>query len=94
MQEKFLGEFIFARMHVGPVFALAQKQENTLEELFIEVCIRTFSNMYSHLHPLPLYGRSGCILPPLMPIQEYFGGIDFGANTCSACIRTRANTGK
>ena len=34
MQEKILGELIFARIHVGPVFALARIQENTFEGSF------------------------------------------------------------
>ena len=36
MQEKILEELLFARRHVGPVFALSQIQENTLEELFLK----------------------------------------------------------
>ena len=34
MQEKNLGELLFARIHAGPVFALARIQENIFEELF------------------------------------------------------------
>ena len=41
MQEKILEELIFARIHVGPVFALVRIQENIFEELFFEICIRT-----------------------------------------------------
>ena len=63
MQEKFLGELIFARIPAGPVFALARIQENVFED--------------------------HC--PHIGQILE---GIHFGANTCRACIRTRANTGK
>ena len=62
MQEKNLEELIFAQIHVGPVFALAQIQENSIEELFkkyvfapLQICIRTFAPssfwiqwMYSH----------------------------------------------
>ena len=36
MQEKILEELIFARIHVGPVFALSRIQENTLEELCLK----------------------------------------------------------
>ena len=36
MQEEFLGELIFARIHAGPVFALARIQENIFEEVFPE----------------------------------------------------------
>ena len=50
MQEKILEELIFAQMHVGPVFALAQIQENIFEEIFLkyvfapsQICIRTFA---------------------------------------------------
>ena len=35
-QEKILGEFIFARVHAGPVFARVRIQENILEEVFPE----------------------------------------------------------
>ena len=38
MQEKILGELIFARIHAGPVFALARIQENIFEEAFPEYC--------------------------------------------------------
>ena len=50
MQEKILGELIFARIHAGPVFALARMQENILVELFLkyvfaplQICILTFA---------------------------------------------------
>ena len=36
MQEKHLGELIFSWIHVGPVFTLAQIQENIFEELFLK----------------------------------------------------------
>ena len=36
MQEKIPGELIFARIHAGPVFALARIQENIFEEVFPE----------------------------------------------------------
>ena len=36
MQEKILGELIFARIHAGPVFALPRIQENIFEEVFPE----------------------------------------------------------
>ena len=69
--------------------------------IIFEICIRTFANMYLPLRPLPLYGYCGCIHTPLMPIYIYiyiyiffFLGINFGANTCGACICTQANTGK
>ena len=66
MQEKFLGELIFARIHAAPVFALARIQENSL--VF-----------------------RGAIF---LISRQFWGGVHFGANTCRACIRTRANTGK
>ena len=50
MQEKILEELIFAHMHVGPVFALTQIQENMFEELFLkyvfapsQICICHFA---------------------------------------------------
>ena len=59
-------------------------------------CIHTFSNMQSHLHPLPMYGYSGCILSFLMPTMHkiHLGGINFRTSTCNACTCTRANTGE
>ena len=68
MQEKNLEEFIFAHMHVGPVFALAQIQENTFEELFLKYVFAPSQICICPLRPLPLYGDSGCIHTPLMPI--------------------------
>ena len=61
---KNLGELIVARIHAGPVFALARIQENIFEGSFSA------------------------------NISQILEGIHFGANTCRACIRTRANTGK
>ena len=95
MQENILEEFIFARIHVGPVFALAQIHENIFEELFLkyvfapsQVCIRTFaSSMWIQW----LYAHT---LMPIGPIHKiYFWGVLFGASTCGACIRTQANKG-
>ena len=40
MQEKILGEIVFARIHAGPIFALARIQENIFEEVFPEYCAR------------------------------------------------------
>ena len=34
MQENFLGELIFERIHAGPVFALARIQDIIFEEVF------------------------------------------------------------
>ena len=57
MQEKILGELIFARIHAGPVFALARIQENISEEVFPEYCAKFLGEfiwceymprMYSH----------------------------------------------
>ena len=36
MQDKILGELIFARIHAGPVFALPRIQENIFDEIFPE----------------------------------------------------------
>ena len=38
--------------------------------IHFENCICTFTNMYSHLRPFPLYGYSGCIHTPPMPIHK------------------------
>ena len=40
MQGKNLGELISARIHAGPVFALARIQENIFEEVFPEYCAK------------------------------------------------------
>ena len=40
MQEKNLGELIFARIHAAPVFALPQIQENIIEEVFPEYFVK------------------------------------------------------
>ena len=40
MQEKMFWELIFARIHAGPVFALARIQENIFEEVFPEYCAK------------------------------------------------------
>ena len=63
MQEKILGELIFARIHAGPVFASREYRKIFLRDHF----------------------------PHISQILE---GSHFGANTCRACIRTCANTGK
>ena len=63
MQEKILGELIFARIHVGPVLALREYRKIFLRDHF----------------------------PHISQVLE---GIHSGANTCRACICTRANTGK
>ena len=60
--QRIIEELIFAQIHVGPVFAPAQIQENIIEELFLkyiiepsQICIRTFApslcldtGLYSH----------------------------------------------
>ena len=60
-KERNLGESIFARLHAGPVFALAR-----LQDIFL-------INNFPHN-------------------SQILEGIHLGANTCRACIRTRANT--
>ena len=94
MQEKIPGEFIFARIHVGPVFALGQIQENLFEELLskhvfapLQICIRTFA-------PSLCMDTVAVFTHPDANTYKYFWGINFGANACGACIRTPANTEK
>ena len=61
---KNLEEYIFARVHVGPAFALSRTQENILEEF----CICTFAPLTS------VWKKSGCIHAHLVPIhQNIFG---------------------
>ena len=87
MQEKILEELIFARIHVGPVFALVR-----IQEIFLR---NYFRNMYSHFGPalcidiVPVFAHPWC-----QYINVFWGGINFGASTCGTCIHTRANTGK
>ena len=65
MQEKVLGELIFERIHVGPVFA------------------REYRKIFSRNH-----------FPHISQILEGIHFSALSANTCRACIRTRASTGK
>ena len=71
MKKLLEGFILFARMHVRPVFTLAQIQENTVEELFLkyafaplQICIRTF--------PSPSEWMQW--LYELMPIHKIFSG--------------------
>ena len=66
MQEKILDELIYARIHVGPVFALVRIQENILEELFLKYVFA--------LWPCPLYWHSACIRTSLGPIHKNISG--------------------
>ena len=52
MQEKILGELIFARIHAGPVFALARIQENIFEEVFPE-CFAKFLREFTRCEYMP-----------------------------------------
>ena len=84
MQEKNLEELFFARIHVGPVFALVRIQENIVEELFLKYVFA----LWLCIDIVPVFAHPWC------QYINYFGGINFGANTCGTCIHTRANTGK
>ena len=53
MQEKNLGELIFARMHAGPVFALAWIQENIL--YFREGISRVFCQILRGIHSVRIH---------------------------------------
>ena len=46
MQDKFLEELIFARIHAEPVFALARIQENILEESFSAYLPNSWGNAF------------------------------------------------
>ena len=75
----------FLHEYIRGVYSLARIQENTFEELFSK-----------HVFvpcPFTLYGYSSCIHTWCQYIK-YFWGITFNANTCGACICTRANAGK
>ena len=88
MQEKNLEELIFARIHVGSVFALVRIKENSFEELFLKSVFA--------LWPCPLYSYSACIRISLVPIHKNIFGelLSVQIITCGTCIHTRANTGK
>ena len=59
MQEKFLGELIFARVHAGPVFALPRIQENIFEEVFPEYFAK-FLGEFARCEYMPcLYSHPG-----------------------------------
>ena len=64
MQDKILGELIFARIHVRGLYSHSRE------------CRKIF---WRHHFP---------------HISEILAGLNVGANTCRACIRTRADTGK
>ena len=56
MQEKFLGELIFARIHAGPVFALARIQETIFEEVFPEYCAKFLGEFIRvRIHAAPVF---------------------------------------
>ena len=65
-RKKILEELIFARIHVGPVFALVRIQENIFEELFLKYVFA--------LWPCPLYSYSACIRISLVPIHKNIFG--------------------
>ena len=46
MQETIIGELTFARIHVGPLFALARIQENNFEELFSAYLPNFWGNLF------------------------------------------------
>ena len=62
MQETFLEELIYARIHVGPVVARVR-----IQKIFLR---NYFWNMYSHIGPCPLYWYSACIRTSLVPIHK------------------------
>ena len=59
MQEKFLGELIFPRIHAGPVFALAPIQENIFEEVFPEYCAKFLGEFIRFEYMPRLYSHPG-----------------------------------
>ena len=81
MQETFLEELILARVHVGPVFALAQIQEKAFDELFLKyvfsplpICIRTFA-------PSLCMDKMAVFTHPWCQYINIFWDIYFGAHT-------------
>ena len=71
MQEKILGELIFAPIHAGPVFAPAPIQENIFEELFSSY--------------FPICGGSSCrckYMPRLYSHPREYRKIFLGNNLC------------
>ena len=59
MQEKILGELIFARIHARPVFALARIQENIFKEVFPEYCAKFLGEFIRREYMPRLYSHPG-----------------------------------
>ena len=95
MQDKIFGELSFFREYMWDLYS----HSRTYRQLFMR---NVFWNMYSHLRkyvysPLPplslwiqwLYTHTH----PWCQYIKKFYGINLGANTSGACIRTQTNTG-
>ena len=52
------------------LYSHSRKYRKICLRIIFEICIRTFTNVYLPLRPLPLYGYNGCIHTPLMPIHK------------------------
>ena len=56
MQEKIHGELISARIHAGPVLALARIQANIIQEVFPEYCAKFLREIMSgRIHAAPVF---------------------------------------
>ena len=79
MQEKILGELIFAPIHAGPVFALVRIQENIIEEHFPHI-----SQIWGAVH----VGANTCraCICTLANTGKYFWGIIYVLVSCQGVI--------
>ena len=82
MQEKTLGEFIFARIHAGPVFALARIQEYIFEGSFPHI-----SQILEGIH----FGTSTCraCICTCAITGEYFWRIIYVLVSCQGVIASK-----
>ena len=71
---KILGELYFCTNTCGACIRTRANTGKYFWGIIFEICIRTFADMYYHLRPLCLYGYSGCIHTPLMPIHKNIFG--------------------
>ena len=57
MQENVWGELVYARIHAGPVFALARMQKFIFEESFPHICQVRYSSRCEYTLRLYSYPR-------------------------------------
>ena len=92
MQEQILKKLIFARIHAGPVFALARIQKICLRDHFPRISQNSWgtsfrceymSRLYSHPHD---YSKN--LLASYLCIGFMPGGMDYSTVTLHCCFQT------